>query len=272
MAREVVDFLGIGTQKAGTSWIVGNLKAHPAIWTPIVKEIHYFDALYIQKSRMERLRLLDKYCRDGILRAMAQNPPDTKRIRYLSYLCDRDIAFTDDWYAHIFSAAKPHQKIGEFTPSYCAIGEEGIQHIKRMAPNVRLLYVIRDPVARAISSVSMLMQFKNTSQLEAIQSDDFQIRGDYARNIPLWDEYFGDQIMYLPFRMIASDPKGTMRRIEEHFMIEPYDKYPALNSKTNSFSGRIEIKPDAMHLINQQAEGQYGFLHRRFGEHFIENI
>lgn len=38
------DFIGIGAQKAGTTWLYKNLKQHPNIWLPEIKELHYFDA------------------------------------------------------------------------------------------------------------------------------------------------------------------------------------------------------------------------------------
>ncbi len=41
----VPDFIGIGAQKAGTSWLHAQLCQHPGIWTPQGKEMHYFDRL-----------------------------------------------------------------------------------------------------------------------------------------------------------------------------------------------------------------------------------
>ena len=37
------DFLGIGAQKAGTTWLALNLGVHPQVWLPPIKELHYFD-------------------------------------------------------------------------------------------------------------------------------------------------------------------------------------------------------------------------------------
>ncbi len=37
------DFLGIGAQKSGTTWLYQNLAAHPQVWMPPVKELHYLD-------------------------------------------------------------------------------------------------------------------------------------------------------------------------------------------------------------------------------------
>ena len=43
------DFLGIGAQKAGTTWLYENLRRHPQMYLPNTKEIHYFD-WYFYKS------------------------------------------------------------------------------------------------------------------------------------------------------------------------------------------------------------------------------
>lgn len=38
------DFLCIGAQKAGTTWLHENLKCHKDVFLPRIKELHYFDA------------------------------------------------------------------------------------------------------------------------------------------------------------------------------------------------------------------------------------
>lgn len=40
------DFIGIGTIKSGTTWIHQCIAEHPQVFTPHVKEIHYFNARY----------------------------------------------------------------------------------------------------------------------------------------------------------------------------------------------------------------------------------
>jgi len=37
------DFLGIGAQKAGTTWLAENLRRHPEVFLPERKELHWFD-------------------------------------------------------------------------------------------------------------------------------------------------------------------------------------------------------------------------------------
>jgi hypothetical protein len=45
------DFLGIGAQKAGTTWLWENLRRHPEIFVPEKKELHYFDNKFDRSLR-----------------------------------------------------------------------------------------------------------------------------------------------------------------------------------------------------------------------------
>lgn len=49
------DFLGIGAQKAGSSWLYENLRAHPDLYLPGQKELHFWDRRYHRSLRF--------YCR-----------------------------------------------------------------------------------------------------------------------------------------------------------------------------------------------------------------
>ncbi len=35
------DFLGIGAQKSGTTWLHDKLWRHPQVWLPPIKELHH---------------------------------------------------------------------------------------------------------------------------------------------------------------------------------------------------------------------------------------
>ena len=39
-------FLGIGVQRAATTWVYECLRAHPEVFLPDLKEVHYFDENY----------------------------------------------------------------------------------------------------------------------------------------------------------------------------------------------------------------------------------
>jgi hypothetical protein len=44
-SHELPHFLGIGAQKSATSWLDRCLRAHPGLWLPPIKELHYFTHL-----------------------------------------------------------------------------------------------------------------------------------------------------------------------------------------------------------------------------------
>ena len=74
------DFIGIGAQKAGTTWLYRNLQAHPQIHMPH-KEVHYFDRrIYDRSNALTRLfggRDADTQWRRQVKRAavrLAKNP------------------------------------------------------------------------------------------------------------------------------------------------------------------------------------------------------
>jgi hypothetical protein len=52
------DFLIIGAQRAGTTWVYRLLRRHPALWLPSVKELHYFDQLGILRTWDKKKRRL----------------------------------------------------------------------------------------------------------------------------------------------------------------------------------------------------------------------
>lgn len=43
MAKDKIDFIGIGAAKSGTTWLTTVLRQHPEIFLSKVKEIHYFN-------------------------------------------------------------------------------------------------------------------------------------------------------------------------------------------------------------------------------------
>src|SRR5881296_3927906 len=50
------DFICVGPQKGGTSWLYQQLESHPDFWMPPIKELHYFDKLSRTKTALPRPR------------------------------------------------------------------------------------------------------------------------------------------------------------------------------------------------------------------------
>ena len=140
IASKGPDFLVIGAQRAGTTWLHRVLRQHPALLPP-VKELHYFDRLDIKRtilSPKERRRV-------GLKRLLSLDP---WLIKY--WFRHRD----DKWYASLFRGAQARGLIaGEITPAYATLNEKVLRRIQRMNEGIKLVFVMRGPRgSRVVSS------------------------------------------------------------------------------------------------------------------------
>jgi len=273
----MIDFLGIGAQKSGTTWLVKNIKEHPAVWTPHrIKELHYFDVLYLGYGRQSQLNRIRRKMEALINRSAWGKVIPDEEYDYFRKIYDPDLVFTDEWYEHIFSRADGKVK-GEFTPAYCAIGDRGVAHVRKIMPDVKLIYMVRDPYDRAMSSLRMLLErdrARKPTMEQLVEKPIFKKKGDYARNILAWEKAFGSaQILYIPFGRVKSDPAGVMRDVEAYLGLDRFDHYPVINKKVNATGKKkIEIPEKIDRKIRQMTAPQYPYLVERFGEAFVSLI
>jgi hypothetical protein len=290
----MVDFLGIGVQKGGTTWLYRNLVCHPDVWFPFIKEVHFFDRRFltaevVKKGRSRRdfqtlplvrkIRQRIRKLRNG--KAVSDLGADAE-ISYLTRLIDREFFMTEEWYDFLFSPAPAGSKTGEITPYYCAIGEAGIIALKQRFPAARLIYLIRDPVDRALSCLRMVggrLGFDLTDPEDlakltnrCLKSQSFYRRGDFRSHIPLWDRHFGDQVLYLPFGRIRSDPQRIFREVESFIGIRPFDGYPLLGERVHASAPSGPIPEEIRRRFAELNRAQYGFLADRFASEFIDNL
>jgi hypothetical protein len=80
------DFLGIGAQKAGSSWLWENLRCHPELYLPDQKELHFFDRRYHRTVGFyaSKFREAGNRLKGEITPAYSSLPPD--RIRFIGDL------------------------------------------------------------------------------------------------------------------------------------------------------------------------------------------
>lgn len=289
------DFLVIGVQKGGTTWLHQQLEQHPDLWFPFVKEVHFLDKRFLEPQLLERARrhplvfdglsfvrttrqrmLLGQNWRGG------RRAGDGEGIDYLRRLIDREKFMTDEWYDVLFSPAPAGRRTGEVTPLYCGIGEAGIRYLEERFPAVRLIYIIRDPVERAISSMRMFarrteVNLHNPRQLRSfanrcLNSSGFLARGDYREQIPLWDRQFGNQVLYLPFGDIRSEPAALLRRVESFIGVRHLEQYPELHRPVHSSFKSAPIPSEITARFADISRDQYEFLNGRFGAEFVARI
>lgn len=156
-----VVFLCVGAAKAGTSWLHSQLTAHRECHFRSIKELHYFDALdeggltrNMQRIRGRQIALLERT--DAGLNA---TPEQARRlVDGADWLDVLELGREDvgAYLGYLTRGAGPGQIVGETTPAYALLSAERLAKLARMAPDVRFLFIMRDPVERLWSHVRMM--------------------------------------------------------------------------------------------------------------------
>lgn len=265
-----VQFLTVGAQKAGTTWLWSMLNQHPQVQRLLVKEIHYFDTKHIglnyPKDHKKLLRTAKDMARDASARGELHWAAHFEGIGSTTD-CD------DTWYKSLLSVREPKIAAGDFSPEYLCLGLLGVQHVKRLMPNCRIIMIIRDPMARALSSLNMeLFRSPDSDPKRAVAHWLFQERGNYAGHIPIWDQEFADQVLYLPFQRIKSDPQRVLAQVEAHLGLAGFDAYKKLNQVYNSHTGQVDVGAIVKRSIKRATARQDDYLLARFGPAFCSEI
>jgi hypothetical protein len=179
----MLHFVGIGAQKAGTTWLFEKLRQHPCISFPAGKEVHFWDK--------HRHRGVDWYRRlfevdDGRLHgevtpAYSILPRETVGQVRRAFPSLRTILIIRNPLERAWSAAK------------MSLAREGIPIDE--APDERFLREFHEP-----SSIA---------------------RGDYEACIRCWrSEYPPERLLVLRFERVSSDPIGVLRDCCRHLGVD----------------------------------------------------
>ena len=204
-----IDFLLIGAQKSGTTWLWDKLDQHPGTDLPASKEIHYYGGVELYRKGPEWYQSHFEDTRQDLLTGEAST----------SYLFDR-IPF---WY-------NESRQI-EYAPDLPPIPEL----VAADHPDAKIIAVLRDPVDRALSAYRHWLKQGNLSpriglKRSAIELPKMRILeyGFYARHLSAWLECFSrEQFRILIFEEdIRRQPAAGLQQVYEFLGLEP-DYSPA---------------------------------------------
>lgn len=188
-----VDFLGIGVQKGGTTWLYRQLTRHPQVAFPAGKETHFWD----RGGAAGCDRWVQK------LQPVSRLSPDGRPVR-----------------------------TGEITPSYALLSEGAIRAIHARFPGLRLFIALRNPIERAWSAALMAltrcgMQVDEASDawfLDFFRAASARRRGDYAGCLERWWSVFPrEQLLVILNEDIAARPAAVLASLAAHLGIDPSD-------------------------------------------------
>lgn len=267
MTKRLPKILCIGAQKAGTSWLYENLRCNPMIWSPPFKELHFFDFKFVEESK----RWARWHVRSSVKRTLKRPQTTEDQSLYLRSLMEEPI-LNGNWYKKAF-APMPEGSVGfDATPEYCSVPEEGIAFLKKFLDDPFIIYLIRDPLMRALSQVRMNMHRKKRDYadeeawMEAAMDPVIASRGDYKTFIPMWDSAFPN-VLYLPFGAIAEDPTAVLRAVERHCGLVP-GCYEFAHERVFG-TVRAAAPGKVLDYLSESVDTQATFLKERFSADFI---
>ena len=191
--QNITDILCIGCQKGSTSWLHSVLNTHPDTW------------------------------------AFPDSEPLTSTDKE-AHFWDRNHALGEDWYRTLMTPPDPALKTLDFTPEYAFLPDDLIADCKRLNPGAKVIYILRDPMARAVSTLRMRMLWRFGAgadvrldralmehMLPHAQVDE---HGSFMRNLGAWQRQYPD-VLVLNYEDLHANRAAGMARILAHVGLDP---------------------------------------------------
>src|SRR6266487_2559513 len=228
------DFICVGPQKTGTGWLYQQLESHPDFWMPPIKELHYFDQLS---------------------RPPLANPPRPRDERDLCFLQSLKTLSARphidlENYARLFEP-KGSLLSGDITPAYSMLSDEIIERIVDRFPNLKVIFLARDPVERAWSQLSMGVRLRNISPFDATDADDVirnllnpgvLLRSHPSKIVRRWRRYVRPDLFRIYFfDDLKENPAGLRRSILSFLGADPDKPSGSLSADYNGQAGREKL-------------------------------
>jgi len=228
------DFMCIGAHKGGTTWLYQQVDSHPDFWMPPVKELHYFDQLSrVQRSASPRCRdERDRLFLEGLSSLSAEPSIDLEN------------------YARLFEP-KGSLLSGDISPNYSTLSSKVIRRIVGYFPNLKVLFLARDPVERVWSHLSMEVRSRQIEPFDVTDIDEVHRnllrRGMRLRSYPSavvmrWKRYVHpDRFRIYFFDDLQRGPTELRRSIFDFLGADPDKPCDRLKADYNTWAGMEKL-------------------------------
>lgn len=216
------DFMVVGPQRTGTTWLHRNLTQHPQIFMSRKKELFFFSSLArpdLAKHRSDDVEWYLSHFYDGPLEYLLKQKASLHHYRELYRPLVR----------------------GEATASYAAMDKARVEEIARLRPDVRIILMIRDPIERAWSHAKLDLLKKPGRTLTEVPAreferfflDPYQVAcGRYSSMISTWSAVLGPEKLFLGrYGDLIDRPSGLLLDLFAFLGVRRHRKYIRLSSK-----------------------------------------
>lgn len=241
------DFLIVGPQRTGTTWLHAQLRFHPQIFLSEPKELFFFSSLETPDSRRfqsDELSWYLQFFRDPAWRALAKTA-----------IC-------------LWKYGRLYRPIvrGEATASYAVLGRDVIQDIVALNPRIKVILTVRDPVERAWSHAKKDLIRNRGRDPGSVSDEEFRAFFDepHQRRCARYVECCDNWGAYLrPGHLFVGFFDDIARRPEE-FLLD-------VMSFLGVASERRYISRDARQSVNRTETSAVPPHHRKYLEELLRD-
>lgn len=279
--------IGIGSQRAGSTLLHRILDECTSIYMNPVKELHYFDTLYgvrhqsilTEFSRTQFNRDLKKIVDSDSFNFLNKKFKNHLRTNYL--LSTRPVTQID--YQDLFRPnLMGNPLLGEITPEYMILPEEGVQHMrKEVGKDAKIILLAREPVSRLISSFKLSKAYgrkatdssneKFNDELASIVENEGEWLhhqdelNDYETSLEKYKKHFNN-VLFLYYKDLFKSPKKTHAALQEFLEIDvDVEKYTnVVKKKVNSLEATGDVSKSLRKMLEERYQKQTNFLKEHF--------
>lgn len=286
-----VFLLGVGAQKAGTTWLWNYLKRHPQCAMGTIKEYAVFDAVYRadafplrRQHRLARLQHLTGARAAALAAGQQADDPDELLSLMDNIALELDLSRYPGHFDRLRGGQSGARLVGDITPEYCALRAEHFRAIRDMLGTagyrVKVVFLMRDPVERCYSMLRMGARNaaregrKGKRPVHERFAEDAvkpwcEIRTRYDHTIEALESAFAPGELHYDFYERFISPQGV-QALTAFLGIEYRE--PNLDFRPNVSPREAEPTPEAIARVRAFYDPVYRFCIGRFGEETINSL
>lgn len=277
--------LGVGAQKAGTTWLHGQLSKNETIEFGFRKEYHVFDIVEAlnkpddskpPNGRYEKIiNTIARHCDDpAFIGQQHLNQPLKHALLELAFIKNTETYF--HYFDQLAGSGPGLKVVGDITPAYALLSPTSLQHIKQSLEakgfSIKVIFLMRDPIERIWSSARM--QKRELSKDDSKRFDEFKFLGRLPKEHRFFQKSFyqttiqnleavfrSEQIHYGFYETLFDTSFKTDLQHFLGFSLQEFDSSQVFNASPKSAVMPLALKQKLADIFSDT----YAFCADRFG-------
>jgi hypothetical protein len=250
--------LGVGAQKAGTTWLAYYLRSHPQVFMSPIKEMHFFGTRdTTDKWPVSMFR--KKMAQREALIAEDEDAPNKMFVALRERIrMEGDVTR----YRRFFRKRVTDERVfGEITPAYSRLDTSELAFVLEHFPTTKVIFLLRNPTDRLWSQMRFSEKFETLEELEAKIDSVYDRpvyfeRYDYVKTIRNLRAVFPPDRLHLEFYERLFTPEAV-EGICKFLEIAPH---PAKFKRSRNVSVKMPLSPLIRPRIIEKLAPQYRFV------------